>query len=131
MRATSMKNAPTVRRFLLVLGVVLVLGGVAHAVGVSLRYVKAGVPDANRVLLDVWIGEAQVAAGALFLAARKKIDPGPWALGAALLVWTWALPFLPVLVRRAPPIFWVMPIFYSIGSSIAVRLAWSPTARSG
>ena len=34
------------------LGVVLVLGGVAHTAGVTRLYVTQGVPDANRVLLD-------------------------------------------------------------------------------
>jgi hypothetical protein len=113
-----------VHRFLLGLGVILVLGGAAHAVGVSLHYRSGGLPDANRVLLDVWIGEAQIAAGALFLVAHKKGDPRPWTLGAALVIWTWALPFLPVLVRRAGPLFWVMPILDSLASLVAVRLAF-------
>jgi hypothetical protein len=100
---------------------VLLLGGAAHTAGVLHLYVKAGVPDANRVLLDVWIAEAQLAAGALFVKAARSAEPRPWALGAALLVWSYAVPFLPVLVRRAPPIFWVMPSLYTLASAALVK----------
>jgi hypothetical protein len=107
-------------RFVLVLGLVLVLGGIAHSVGVVRLYVLKGLPDLNRVLLDVWIAEAQMAAGALFLIGRSKPGPRPWLIGATLILWTYGVPFLPVLIHRAPPIFWVMPVVYLSASLIAV-----------
>jgi hypothetical protein len=105
------------------LGTLLVLGGIVHSGGVSHLYFTKGLPDLNRILLDVWIAEAQIVAGVLFLIGRKKTDPRPWLIGAGLMVWTWAIPFLPILIHRAQPIFWVMPTLYSIASVVAVRWA--------
>jgi hypothetical protein len=118
------------RRLVGILAMVLLLGGFAHAVGVSRRYFSTGMPDLNRVLLDVWIAEAQIVGGALFWIGRKKSDPHPWTIGAALIVWTWAIPFLPVLIHRARPIFWVMPTLYSIAGLVAVRWARSQATTS-
>jgi hypothetical protein len=95
------------------LGWLLLLGGLAHSVGVAHLYFTKGVPDANRILLDVWIAEAQLAGGVLFLVGAR--------LAGAIMVWSWALPFLPVLLMRAKPIFWVMPIVYSLLSAIVLR----------
>src|SRR5262245_36999423 len=92
------------RRVCLALGTVLVLGGLAHSFGVSRLYLSRGFPDFNRVLLDVWIAEAQIVGGALFLLAARNRDPRPLSVGGALLVWTYAIPFLPVLIQRAKPI---------------------------
>lgn len=97
-----------------VLGVVLVLGGLAHTAGVAHHYVTHGLPDANRMLLDAWIAEAQLAGGVLFLLGRELV------LAGAFVVWTWALPFLPVLIHRAKPHFIVMPIVYSLASVFVV-----------
>jgi hypothetical protein len=108
------------KKWLLRLGAVLLLGGAAHTAGVTRLYVTKGVPDANRVLLDVWIAEAQLAAGALFLKAARSADPRPWAVGGAITVWTYAIPFLPVLLHRARPTFWVPPILYSLASAALV-----------
>jgi hypothetical protein len=110
-------------------GVVLLLGGVAHTVGVTRLYVKSGVPDANRVLLDVWIAEAQITAGALFVKAARSAEPGPWMICAALALWSYAVPFLPVLVGRAPPIFWVPPIVYTLASLALMRGAAPRSSR--
>jgi hypothetical protein len=112
-----------VKRFVLGLGVVLLLGGVSHSFGVLHRYATKGVPVLDRVLLDIWIAEAQLVGGALFLVGRKRLDPSPWCIGAALTVWTWAIPFLPILIHRARPIFWVIPTLYSLASAAAVRWA--------
>lgn len=109
------------KKRLLWFGVVLLLGGAAHTAGVTRLYLKSGVPEANRVLLDLWIAEAQLAAGALFIKAARSADPRPWTIGAAIMIWSYAVPFLPVLVRRAPPIFWVPPILYSLACSLLVR----------
>lgn len=112
-------SAPS--RWILRFGVVLLLGGAAHTFGVARLYARMGVPDANRVLLDAWVAEAQLVAGALFLRAGRSAEPRPWTIGAALAVWSYAVPFLPVLLRRAPPIFWVPPILYSLASAALVR----------
>jgi hypothetical protein len=106
-----------------ILGVILVLGGIAHSVGVTHRYLTKGLPDHNRVLLDVWIAEAQLVGGVLLLVGRKMPAPRPWLVAAGLVVWTWAIPFLPVLVHRAKPIFWVMPTLYSLACLAAIRSA--------
>jgi hypothetical protein len=105
---------------LIALGVLLLLGGLAHSVGVSHLYVTHGVPSLDRVLLDVWIAEAQLGAGGLLLIAARRPEPHPWVVGASLIVWSWALPFLPVLIQRARPIFWVMPTLYSVACLAAL-----------
>ena len=53
--------------------------------------------------------------------------PTPWLVGGSLLV-AYALPFLPVLVRRAPPIFWIAPTAYLILSGLVLRAARAPRA---
>ena len=103
-----------------ILGVVLLLGGLGHCAGVARLYVTAGVPDANRVLLDVWIAQAQLLSGALYLVAARSARAGhEWralATLAALTIITFSLAMLPVLIARAPVIFRVPPIVYSLGS---------------
>jgi hypothetical protein len=108
------------RKLCAVFGVVLLLGGTAHTFGVSRLYLVKGVPDLNRILLDLWIAEAQLIAGALFLIGSRRSNPSPWIICAALNIWSYALPFLPVLLHRAPPIFWIPPTVYSIASAVAV-----------
>jgi hypothetical protein len=102
------------------LGAVLLVGGAAHTFGVSDRYLDKGFPDPNRILLDVWIAEAQLAAGFFFVKATRSPQPRPWAFAAAVVIWSYALPFLPVLLHRARVIFWVMPSIYSILSLVVV-----------
>jgi hypothetical protein len=121
-------------RVLFVLGVVLVLGGVSHSIGVGLFYATAGVPDANRVLLDIWIAEAQLLGGGLYLAAFRKWRAGTsWrtlsAFGAFTIV-GFALPILPVLFLRAPWMFRIPQIIYLAFSLFiaAVSLRSEPSA---
>ena len=103
-------------RVLFVLGVVLVLGGVSHSIGVLLFYATAGVPDANRVLLDIWIAEAQLLGGGLYLAAFRKRRAGmSWRTMSAFGAFTiigFALPILPVLFLRVPWMFRIPQIVY-------------------
>jgi len=120
-------------RVLFVLGVVLVLGGVSHSIGVVLFYATAGVPDANRVLLDIWIAEAQLLGDGLYLAAFRKWRGGTsWrtlsAFGAFTII-GFALPILPVLFLRVPWMFRIPQIIY-LASSIfiaAVSLRSEPS----
>lgn len=103
-----------------VLGCVLLVGGLAHSAGVLHLYAAKGFPDANRILLDVWIAEAQLCGGALFVASTRTSTPFAFALPGAAFVWSYAVPFLPVLLGRAPAIFWIAPITYLVLSAIAV-----------
>jgi hypothetical protein len=104
------------------LGIVLLLGGLAHSAGVVHLYVATGLPDANRVLLDVWIGQAQLLGGGLYLAAFRGRRAGkPWrALAAfgALTMIGFTASILPVLFARAPILFRVPAIAYLLLSSV-------------
>ncbi len=102
------------RKLCLWLGVMMMVGSVAHTLGVGHLYATKGWPDLNRILLDIWIAEAQLGGGFLFVRAYRSEDPRPWTVGGAMIVWSYAVPFLPVLVHRAPVVFWVPPSLYSI-----------------
>jgi hypothetical protein len=117
-------------KWLLRFGVLLVLGGLAHTAGVLRLYLRTGVPEANRVLLDVWIAEAQIAAGVLFATAARSPEARPWTIAGAVVVWSYAVPFVPVLLRRAPAIFWVAPILYTLVSAALVRVVALRRSRS-
>ncbi len=115
-------------RLLRMLGVVLMLGGLAHSAGVAHLYVTGGVPDLNRVLLDAWVAEAQLVGGALYLVAFRAMRVGSawraWAVGGALTILAYAVPFIPVLFMRAPPMFRIPPTVYALLSLfIALRAA--------
>ncbi|MCI0746167.1 MAG: hypothetical protein L0Y58_12245 [Verrucomicrobia subdivision 3 bacterium] len=104
------------RRLMLVLGIILCLGSLGHAFGVARFYIAQGIPDANRVLLDVWIAEAQLLGGALYLVAYRALRSGrPWRTAAgcgALTVCSYAGPFIPVLFVRAPIAFRIPPVIH-------------------
>ena len=110
------------------MGVVLVLGGLGHSGGVIHLYATAGVPDANRVLLDIWIAEAHFVSGGLYLAASRALQAGSrWralsSFGALSMIGL-TIAILPVLFTRAPPIFRVPPVIYLVSSLvILVRTA--------
>ena len=63
-------------RLLQMLGIVLLLGGLGHSLGIVHLYVTSGIPDTNRVLLVVWIAEAQLLGGGLYLAAFRASRRG-------------------------------------------------------
>ena len=113
-----------------ILGIILVLGGLGHSIGVIHLYIMLGVPDINRVLLDTWVGEAQIIGGGLYFAAFRAIRTGSawngFAIAGALTVLAYAVPFIPVLFVRAPVIFRIPPMVYALLSvSIALRAARS------
>jgi hypothetical protein len=106
-----------VKRLLIALGSVLVLGGVGHFIGIGRLYVTHGVPDANRVLLDVWIGEAQIIGGGLYLAASRATESKArqsFGMFGAVTIIGYAAPILPVLFARAPMLLIVAPTVYLI-----------------
>jgi len=109
-------------RLLQTLGIVLVLGGLGHSIGIVHLYVTRGVPDMNRVLLDVWIAEAQLLGGGLYLAAFGASRAGAdWrVLGCfgAFTVIGYTGAFVPVLFLRAPWIFRVPATVYLIASVV-------------
>jgi hypothetical protein len=109
-----------VRTALAVPGVILVLGGLGHSGGVMHLYVTSGVPDADRVLLDVWIAEAQLLSGALYIAAslalRVRSNWRALAVFGALTMIGFAVPMLPILFARAPLLFRLPAIIYLVVS---------------
>ena len=120
------------------------LGGLAHSAGVIQLYLTKGVPDANRIMLDLWIAEAQLLSGGLYLAAwRARRAAAPWralaAFGALTLI-GFAVPILPVLIARAPVIFRVPAIVYLVLSLViltatryrftATKTSYDPGSRS-
>jgi hypothetical protein len=120
-------------RLLLALGIILILGGVGHSAGVIHLYVTEGVPEINRVLLDAWVAEAQILAGILYLASCRALRAGsPWSglsIGGAVMLLAYAVPFIPVLVMRAPAMFRIPTIAYATLSVIILfRAAGSAKA---
>ena len=99
--------------------------------GITHLYLTEGVPDANRVLLDVWIGEAQVLGGVLYLAAsRAARSEGPWQLFCAfgaLTIIGYAAPFLPVLFSRGSLISSMPALVYLIVSVWLLASAVRPS----
>jgi hypothetical protein len=87
-----------------------------HTVGVLHLYMTAGVPDANRVLLDVWVAEAQLLGGGLYLAASCASRAGKPSrvlvvFGAVVMI-GFTLPMLPILFSRAPVVFRIPVVIY-------------------
>ena len=124
------------RILLLALGMILILGGVGHSVGVIHLYVTKGIPDINRVLLDAWVAEAQLLAGAFYLASFRA--GSTWkslSVSGSLILLAYAVPFIPVLFMRAPLVFRIPTIAYAaLSTFILVRVAGSaepqPQSRS-
>jgi hypothetical protein len=103
-------------RTLAVLGAVLVLGGIGHSAGVGYLYLTAGRPEANRVMLDVWVAQAQLLGGGLYLGASRAARAGvawrPLAFFGALTIIGFTVSVLPVLFSRAPVAFRIPAIIY-------------------
>jgi hypothetical protein len=121
------QTAHLVSRFLRIFGTILVLGGLAHSVGVGHLYFTAGIPEANRVLLDIWIAEAQLLGGLLYLVAGRNSGARNLsrrlAVFGALIMIGFAVPMLPVLVSRAPIIFSVPAVIYLLLSVLVLVTA--------
>jgi hypothetical protein len=106
----------SVTHLLKTFGIILMLGGLGHSAGVLHFYAAAGVPDADRVLLDVWIAEAQLLGGSLYLAASSASRSGKpsraWAIFGALTIIGFTVPLIPVLFSRAPTVFRIPAVIY-------------------
>lgn len=117
--------------FLGILGIVLLLGGAAHSAGVLRLYVTSGVPEANRVIVDVWVAQAQLLGGGVYLAAFRAARSGTtWrglATFGALTIIGFSVTMLPVLFSRAPWRFRAPVIVYLLCSMWV--LAWVAGAR--
>ena len=113
----DVKAIARLRRLVGTLGVVLILGGLGHSTGIAHLYLTQGVPHVERVLLDLWVAEAQLAGGAFYVTAFRAMRAGTagrdWSIAGAVTVLTCAVPFLPVLFLRAPAIFSVPQIVYA------------------
>jgi len=121
---------PQVNRFLKVFGVVLLLSGVAHSAGVARFYLMAGVPVANRVLLDVWVAEGLLLGGSLYLAAcraaRAGQSPRVLTIFGSLTIIGFTAPMTPVLISRAPIHFVLLTVIYLLLSSLILANAARP-----
>ena len=116
-------------RLLKVLGITLLLGGLGHTVGVARLYLTSGVSDANRVMVDLFVAEAQFLAGGLYFSASRSASIVAWrplAGFAAVAAIGFALPSLIFLYSRAPAFFIVPPAVYLVASVfVLVRLSSS------
>src|SRR5215471_16665687 len=119
-------------KMLKVLGIVLLLGGLGHTVGIARLYLTSGVPDSDRVIVDLFVAEAQLLAGGLYLvASRSAGSPTAWRRLAAFGAFGaigFALPSFVLLYSRAPAFFIAAPAAYLVASVfILVRLSSSRT----
>jgi hypothetical protein len=111
-----------------VLGGVMMLGAMAHSIGVLRLYLAEGMPEANRIIIDVWVAEAQALTGALYLAAaRAARNREHWRAPAAFGAINWigfAAVMLPVLIARAPLLFRIpVTVYLAASAYILVRAA--------
>ena len=131
--AAALSINPCFGRLMQVLGIILCLGGLGHTIGVTRFYIMQGIPDTNRVLLDIWIAEAQLFGGALYLAAYRALRLGrSWralAVCGALTVISYAGPFIPVLFSRDPIAFRIPPTIYFLLSLFVLIRAVLARAR--
>jgi hypothetical protein len=128
--AAAIMDHTRVNRFLKAFGVVLLLSGVAHSAGVVRFYLTAGVPGANRVLLDVWIAEGLLLGGSLYLAAcsasRAGQSPRVLTVFGSLTIIGFTAPMTPVLLSRAPIHFVMLTVIYLLLSIFILAHAARP-----
>jgi hypothetical protein len=119
-----------VHRLIKIFGLVFVLSALAHSAGVLHFYITEGVPDANRVLLDIWIAEALLLGGGLYLAAscgsHSVKSSRALAIFGSLTIIGFTLPMIPVLFSRAPMVFRVLPVIYLLLSTLVLIRAPKP-----
>lgn len=103
-------------RLILLLGLTLIAGGLGHLFGVTRLYLDKGLPDMSRILIDLWVGHAQLAGGAFYVAAARAAGRGrEWrtlAIGGAVVVLGWTMLAVPILFMRAPLTFRIPASIY-------------------
>ena len=118
------------QQFLKIFGIVLLLSGLAHSAGVAHFYMTAGVPGANRVLLDVWLAEGLLLGGSLYLAAcnasRASRPSRVLTIFGSLTIIGFTAPMTPVLLSRAPIHFVLLTVIYLLLSSFILANAVRP-----
>ncbi len=128
--AAAIADHPRVNRFLKAFGIILLLSGLAHAAGVARFYLTAGVPDANRVLLDVWVAEGLLLGGSLYLAACAASRTGQSArvltIFGSLTIIGFTAPMTPVLISRAPLHFTLLTVIYLLLGVVILAVAFRP-----
>jgi hypothetical protein len=102
----------------------------AHSAGVAHFYLTAGVPEANRVLLDIWIAEGLLLGGSLYLAACRASRAGQpsrvLTVFGSLAIIGFTAPMTPVLLSRAPIHFVMLTVIYLLLSIFILALAVRP-----
>ncbi len=128
--APAIADHTRVNRFLKAFGIVLLLSGLAHSAGVARFYLIAGVPDANRVLLDVWVAEGLLLGGSLYLAACSAVragqSPRVLTVFGSLTIISFTAPMTPVLISRAPIHFVMLTVIYLLLSVVILALVARP-----
>jgi hypothetical protein len=123
----TQSDQPRVNRFLKIFGIVLLLSGLAHSAGVVHFYLTAGIPGANRVLLDIWIAEGLLLGGSLYLAACNASRAGQpsrlLTVFGSLTIIGFTAPMTPVLLSRAPIHFVMLTVIYLLLSSFILAHA--------
>jgi hypothetical protein len=108
-------------RLILLLGLTLVAGGLGHLFGVMRLYLDQGLPDMSRILIDLWVGQAQLAGGGFYVAAARAAGRGrDWrapATAGAVIVVGWTMLAVPILFMRAPVTFRIPASAYLILST--------------
>jgi hypothetical protein len=114
-------------RFLGVFGAVLVLGSLGHSLGIARLYLSAGVPSIDRVVIDLWVAEAQLMSGVAFICAARALARGrSWralATFAAVNIIGFAAVMLPVVSLRAPVGFRIPQAIYLFAACWVLLLA--------
>jgi len=127
--AEFVHNALPMTKMLKVLGITLLLGGLGHTVGVARLYLTSGVPEANRVMVDLWVAQAQFLAGGLYFSAARSTSAiaawRPLASFGAMAAIGFALPSFVLLYFRAPAFFLTAPAVYLVASVVVLVRAVS------
>lgn len=105
-----------VPRAVKIAGIVLLLGGTAHAAGVAHRLATKGVPDGHRIAYLAFIAFVHWTCGALDLLASGGLARGEsWAtrvlLVSTLLVTAYGATVSPLLTASGP-LLRIMPVVY-------------------
>lgn len=122
-----MSPRPALASFALVTGIVLLLGGAAHAACVLAGVAEKGIPGGDRAAHLAFISLAQWTAGALDVLAARGLRRGePWTRGpltiSGLLVIGWAGVALPLLPHASPTLRAMLALYAAAHLGMLVAL---------